>query len=274
MDVLIFGSILYGMVGLHPDFGYYVIFIAILFTFSLLMNQMMAVFAAMSPTKATVQILCSCLLLFAILFGGFIVPPNVIPNYYIWIYWWNPMAWAYRALLVLEFQSPSYDDGDAILSEVGFLFHRKEPFQREWVGYSFAYMIPHFLLCVLATAFCLTYVTTNPGKGSLKTSTSLQEEESTSQKEEIEIPFVPATLTFEDICYDVQTSTGKDKLRLLNNVSGVFGAGRMCALMGTSGAGKVGNADILFLDVPYFSVYPFLLFCPHLLVAFIFQRQH
>ena len=43
----------------------------------------------------------------------------------------------------------------------------------------------------------------------------------------VDIPFKPVTLTFTDICYDVTASTGKDKLRLLNNANGVFEAGRM-----------------------------------------------
>ena len=84
MDVLVFASILYFMVGLHLSFENYVIFIAILFTFSLLINQLMAVLAAQASTKAMVQVFTSLLLLLCILFGGFIVPPNVIPGYYSW----------------------------------------------------------------------------------------------------------------------------------------------------------------------------------------------
>ena len=39
-------------------------------------------------------------------------------------------------------------------------------------------------------------------------------------------------LSFKNVSYEVKSSTGSDTLRLLNNVSGVFRAGRMCALMG------------------------------------------
>ena len=59
--------------------------------------------------------------------------------------------------------------------------------------------------------------------------------EDASDDEGIEIPFKPVTLTFTDVCYDVKASKGKDTLRLLNNANGIFGAGRMLALMGSSG---------------------------------------
>ena len=57
-------------------------------------------------------------------------------------------------------------------------------------------------------------------------------------EEEIDIPFIPVTLSFSDICYDVKASTGKDTIRLLNNVYGIFESGHICALMGSSRAGE------------------------------------
>ena len=57
------------MVGLDATLERFVIFLCILFTFSVLMNQTLSVFAAVAQTKATVQVMCACLLLFLILFG-------------------------------------------------------------------------------------------------------------------------------------------------------------------------------------------------------------
>ena len=51
--------------------------------------------------------------------------------------------------------------------------------------------------------------------------------------------FIPVDLSFNNLCYEVTASKGSDKLKLLKNVSGVFSSGRLCALMGESGAGKV-----------------------------------
>jgi len=244
MDIIVFGSILYWMVGLNPTTGRYFTFLAILFTFSTLMNQMLSVFAAVAPTKPTVQVMCACLLLFLILFGGFIVPPNVIPDYYMWIYWWNPFAWAYRALLVNEFQSNSYSGtGISILAEMGFLYGKdyEKVFGQEWVSYSFFYMLPHFFLCLLLTALGLTFARSSPGASSSKetrTSESNVELCAEGEHDQVEIPFKPVTITFSNICYDVKASNGKEKLRLLNNVNGIFKAGRMTALMGSSGKNR------------------------------------
>ena len=63
----------------------------------------------------------------------------------------------------------------------------------------------------------------------------------TNDDEEVphyEIPFTKINLTFENISYEVKSSKGGETLKLLDNVSGALIAGRMCALMGSSGAGK------------------------------------
>ena len=263
MDVCAFGTILYWMVGLGkllrechferrpvaqmkiflprqppPDrtAANFLTFISILFTFSLLMNQVLAVFAAIAASQATVQVASSCVLLFLILFGGFIVPPNVIAGFYVWIYWWNPFAWAYRALLVQEFQSDSWDDGDGILRTTGFILPNDEPFQMEWVWYWFAYMIPSYLFYVVLTAYGLS-ISGGSGATSSGNEHTFASTDDDDKAEKVNIPFLPATMTFEDICYDVKSSTGGDTLRLLSNVNGILKSGRMCALMGSSGAG-------------------------------------
>lgn len=59
--------------------------------------------------------------------------------------------------------------------------------------------------------------------------------------------FIPVNLSFQDLSYEVKASKGSEKLTLLNNVSGQFSAGRMCALMGESGAGKTTLMDVIAL---------------------------
>ncbi|CAD6503294.1 BgTH12-02961 [Blumeria graminis f. sp. triticale] len=52
-----------------------------------------------------------------------------------------------------------------------------------------------------------------------------------------------ATLTWEDLCYDVPTPTGQQ--RLLHNIFGYIRPGSLTALMGSSGAGKTTLLDVL-----------------------------
>jgi ABC-type bacteriocin/lantibiotic exporter with double-glycine peptidase domain len=94
------------------------------------------------------------------------------------------------------------------------------------------------LLALVANTLCLTFLRVS---GDSATTVQIMHNSGELEEEivdEVNVPFKPVTLTFEDVCYDVKASTGKETLRLLHNVNGVFAAGRMCALMGSSGAGK------------------------------------
>lgn len=230
------------MVGLTTAASNYFIYIAILFVFSVVMNQQLAIFTAVAENKSGVSAGSSVILLFFLVFCGFLVTPVVIPNYYQWIYWWNPLSWGYRALLVNEFSSSDFDEIDSatgktmgeLALEAGGMIYRGEAFGREWVAYAFAYMVPYALLCTCLQCALLRFVRVEE-----KASPSPPEEETGEddggEPSLVDIPFKPVTLTFTDICYDVKASKGKETLRLLNNANGIFGAGRMLALMGSSG---------------------------------------
>jgi hypothetical protein len=207
------------------------IYLSVLISFSILMNTQMALFASVG-SAAQVQVFSSVALLAMMLFGGFIIPPNAIPKYYQWLYWWNPLAWAYRALLVNEFYDARWGNNSTqILEDYGLTFLNGEAFGIEWVGYSFAYMIPYLLTCSILSAFGLTFVRHSEGGAGpsreKNTSASLMDE----PKQGTYIPFKPVTLSFHDICYEVTASTSKLQLSLLNKVNGVFRPGQMCALM-------------------------------------------
>lgn len=262
IDVMIFGSIIYWMVGLAPCGQLFFIYIAILFIFSLVMNQMLSIFAGISKTKTGVQGIGSCILLMLILTCGFIVTPDNIPVYYRWIYWCNPLAWAYRALLVNEFTSPGYDTvieetgrtvGYTILLTTGFVDGNGDPFGEDWIAYAFAYMVPFWTVCTIISGLCLKFIrvegissnmtsmddhVSEHANGYTTNGKVVGDTERTDGSAEMTIPFKPVTLSFENICYDVTASKGKETLRLLHNVDGVFEAGKMVALMGSSGSGK------------------------------------
>lgn len=151
----------------------------------------------------------------------------------------------YRALLVLEFRSTAWEDPDAELLRLGFVTPRGDPFGREWVPYCFIYMICYSLLCSVLTAVGLSFSRVEASAGVEPVQSSADSE---SIAERVEIPFKAVALSFHGVSYEVNASTKSEKLKLLNNVSGIFRPGRMCALMGTSGAGKVrasANPQIL-----------------------------
>jgi len=163
-----------------------------------------------------------------------VLPQNIhsIPGYYQWIYWLSPMAWALQGLASNEFQSQKYDnfaDGGA-----SFLASRGFKVGRQWIGYSFLYMIPFTLGCTFVLTIVLKYVRIEPEKQHVKKQpkVSIGSPAGSDDKDNFNLPFTPVNLTFEKVVYEVVASTSNETLRLLNEVSGVFQGGRMCALMG------------------------------------------
>ena len=251
LDVATFGTFLYWMIGLTPKASYFFIFLAILFIFNLSLNTMFGFFAAVLPDKAGVQGVASVILFLSTLFGGFIVAPSVIPKYYSWLYWWNPFAWAYRSVIVNNFRSytnstyvnaphmgvppGNYTEGEIILWGWGFRTSDNLPFSDSWVAYGFAYLVPYTLLCALLIGMGLKYVRIDGRKSKTE---AIVDDSRVDDSDSFDVPFTPVNLTFDHICYEVPASTGSSTLKLLNNVTGMLKSGRMCALMGSSGAGE------------------------------------
>jgi len=214
--------------------------------FTVSMNQMLGIFAVMSRSKEIVQGMSAFILLILVLFCGFIVAPDVIPGYYRYLYWWNPLAWTYRALLVNEFTSDSYgeEEGKNILIALGFVDSDGNAYGEQWTMLSFIYLAPYTLACLCLSGYILSKSSPNTGSHS---HSDVSDNHSSGQPagHVFDVPFTPVTLSFEDVGYEVKSSKGDGKLKILNGVNGVFRPGRMCALMGASGAGKTTLMDVI-----------------------------
>ena len=178
-----------------------------------------------------------------VLFSGFIVYPNVTPAFYLWVEYINPMAWAFQGLVSNEFMSDKYNsvppdnNGDHFLEVRGFQVGQ------EWVWYSLAYLIPYNFVCGLILGVVMLHVRVEPEVNVVTgKKVFFGDEVGEDEGEDFNLPFTPVDLTFEKLVYEVKASKGKETLKLLNEVSGVFAAGRMVALMGSSGAGKTVSA--------------------------------
>lgn len=94
-------------------------------------------------------------------------------------------------------------------------------------------MIPLTLICTAVLTLILKKVRIEPEKQQVKKKRSCTIGTVAKKSDEtFNLPFTPVDLTFDKLVYEVDASTKKEKLRLLNEVSGAFTAGRMCALMG------------------------------------------
>jgi ABC-type multidrug transport system ATPase subunit len=238
LEIVSFGIPLYWMVGLDPSAASFFLYLLLLIAYTTGLKMMFSILAQTLPKKANVQSVGTFFVLIFALFGGFIVFPDSIPTFYRWLYWINPFAWALQGLASIEFTSSKYDGlGVWKLTLLG---SRGFQTERAFIGYSFAYLIPFTLLSTMVLGFVLKKVRIEPVRASSKKIKQVAIGDLPEKSEhEMNLPFTPVDLTFDKLVYEVLASTGGDKIRLLNEVSGAFKAGRMCALMGSSGAGKV-----------------------------------
>ena len=210
---------------------------------------MFSIFSATVKDRPLAQACMSITLVVLILFSGFTVQPDVIPPYYIWIYWMNLYAWIIRAVVINEYQSGHYDtvvddmgttQGEATLMRFGFIF-KGEAFEYVWVWYTVLFCVGLSLVSVAISVWCLNHVrfATGGSLGGVEDDGD-DDKEKTSVTESTQLVGLEqkgATLTFKDVSYTVTASTSNDKLQLLKGISGYFAKGKMTALMGSSGAG-------------------------------------
>ncbi|CAB9509295.1 Pleiotropic ABC efflux transporter of multiple drugs CDR1 [Seminavis robusta] len=251
-DGVIYGSLTYWFVGLaQPRDGgsvaNYFIYLLLLFCISLSASLLFSVFSSVVRDRTIAQAAMAVSMVMLVLFSGFTVQPDVIPDYWIWVYWCNVFAWILRALCVNEFTSGKYSEqeGRNILLRFG-MAHNGEPFTTEWIWYGVAFAIGTGLVATLLSVTFLSLVRFQTGK-SLATDMGDAEEDvdEASLREDVAIPFTRVNLTFRGIRYTVTASTSREKLELLKGVDGVVEAGKMTALMGSSGAGKTTLMDVL-----------------------------
>lgn len=190
------------------------------------------------PKKANVQGAGTLFYLLLTLTSGFIIYPAAIPSYWKWLFWVNPMAWAQQGMASNQFLSSKFSGYLCDVGDLSFtlgqaaLVNRGWQDEQGWIGYSFAFLVPYTLVFGIITWQTLKYIRVEQDRPTIDGKVSIGV---TKKTEEFIIPFTPADVSFGNLVYEVTASTSKDKLRLLNEVSGVFRAGRMCALMGSSG---------------------------------------
>jgi len=148
---------------------------------------------------------------------------------------------------VNEFLSGKYDstetsggsvtDGELILTQFGFIAPDGDPYTNEWVWWGFLVIVGWACVSMMISVLCLTKIRFGTG-ASLVTDQGTDEQEAFDRSTSVAIPFTMVDLTFKDIRYTVLSSITKEQLTLLNGIDGVVEAGKMTALMGSSGAGK------------------------------------
>uniref|UniRef100_A0A7S2YLL6 ABC transporter domain-containing protein n=1 Tax=Entomoneis paludosa TaxID=265537 RepID=A0A7S2YLL6_9STRA len=233
-------------------------FLIILFMTSYSTGLFFGIFPACVAVVTIAQAAMAVLVVCFILFSGFAIQPDVIPNWYIWAYWINPLSWVFRALAVNEFDSGAYDEpafegseltlGEQILITFGFTDSDGDPYDYIWVAYGIFVLIGLSFVALVITTISYIHIRFATGKP-LEIEIDEEAEEAQIKAGDSQnmtsIPFERVDLTFKDMHYTVQSSITKESLELLKGIDGVVEAGKMTALMGSSGAGKTTLMDVL-----------------------------
>jgi ABC-type multidrug transport system ATPase subunit len=105
-EVVIFGLIMYFMTGLDVDAGKFFIYMLFVYTTTLCLTALYRMFAAVSPTMDDAVRFSGIALNLLIVFTGYAIAKPVLLNQKIWfgwLYYVNPISYAYEAVLANEF---------------------------------------------------------------------------------------------------------------------------------------------------------------------------
>ncbi|PIA13810.1 hypothetical protein COEREDRAFT_99317 [Coemansia reversa NRRL 1564] len=107
-QVIVFGSILYWATSLQPYGGQFLAFLLYLCIGFLCMTAFFRLIGNISPNVDVGHTLSGLSLLFLILYVGYLIPPPLMHHYFKWIYWINPLAYGFKALLSNEYRNIRY----------------------------------------------------------------------------------------------------------------------------------------------------------------------
>ncbi|KAF1789818.1 P-loop containing nucleoside triphosphate hydrolase [Phytophthora cactorum] len=174
------------------------------------------------------QALAAISVSFFLLFSGNIILADLIPDYWIWMYWFSPISWALRSNMLSEFSSDRYTDAQSkaqleSFSIPGNRLHLVRCRSARCVLFAFTSF----------NALALHYIRYEKFKGIGATKVKGGG-----------LPFTPTNLCIKDLDYYVTLPSGEER-QLLRKITAHFEPGRMVALMGATGAGKTTLMDVI-----------------------------
>ncbi|RLN93330.1 hypothetical protein BBJ28_00002124, partial [Nothophytophthora sp. Chile5] len=108
-ESLIFGSLVYWMGGFVVHAGHYFIFLVLLVLTNLVFAAWFFCLTAMAPNFNIAKPMSTFSIVVFVLFSGFVVSKGVMPDWLIWVYWLDPVAWCLRALSVSQYRAARFD---------------------------------------------------------------------------------------------------------------------------------------------------------------------
>ncbi|KAG6957952.1 hypothetical protein JG687_00009672 [Phytophthora cactorum] len=250
----ILGTFFYFMSGLTRTFEKYIVFFIVLVCFQHAISAYMTMLSSLSPSITVGQALAAISVSFFLLFSGNIILADLIPDYWIWMYWFSPVSWALRSNMLSEFSSDRYTPVESATLLDSFSISQGT----EFIWFGIVVLLAYYFLFTTLNGMALHYIRYEKYKGvSVKPLTDKASDEdnvyvevdtpgagATKSGNGGGLPFTPSNLCIKDLEYFVTLPSGEEK-QLLRGITAHFEPGRMVALMGATGAGKTTLMDVI-----------------------------
>ena len=244
------------------------------------MNGFFRFLGAISPNFFIASQLSSSAFIALLIYSGYQIPYPDMHPWFMWVYWINPIAYSYKAMISSELRGAEFScdgtngipygagytdqayrsctlpgavPGASFVLGDDYLVQQYEYYTWQiWIN--IVAVILFFLLFTVLTALSMEYIdlkqegtiTKVYKKGSapqVESTENQLKQEKTRQEQELEAVADGTTFSWHHVNYTVPVKGGTRQL--LNNVAGIVKPGHLTALMGSSGAGKTTLLDVL-----------------------------
>ncbi|KAG6615792.1 pleiotropic drug resistance protein ABC superfamily [Phytophthora cinnamomi] len=171
----VLGTFFYFMSGLTRTFEKYIVFYLVLLCFQHAISAYMTMLSALSPSITVGQALAAISVSFFLLFSGNIILADLIPDYWIWMYWFSPISWALRANMLSEFSSDRYTPAVSKAQLESFSIKQGTGY----IGFGIAVLVVYYFAFTSFNALALHFIRYEKFKG-VSAKAMKQEEEAHS----------------------------------------------------------------------------------------------
>ncbi|KAG3231642.1 ABC transporter G family member 31 [Phytophthora idaei] len=254
LESVIFGTIIYWMCGFVSSFWSFLIFLVVLCLTNLALAAFFFFLASASPNLNVANPLSSVSIVLFVMFAGYTITKDQIPDYLIWLYWGNPIAWGIRALTVSQYTHSRFDtcvyNGFDYCAQYGMkmgeysLSTYEVPSDKFWLWYGMVFMVATYVFFLFLSCIALEYHRfERPENVVLTTETNTKASDSYTITR---TPRGSQKPHESDLWYTVPDPTNPKKtIDLLEGIFGYALPGTITALMGSSGAGKTTLMDVI-----------------------------